>query len=67
MKNIQKHIGLLIFFGSLLLLTSCVEGKMQGKYVKDSSGNYYRLEWAVGACYKLQKLDKAELDSLMKK
>ncbi len=54
----------LLLIAATVLLISC-DKSLDGKYVKDTDGNIYRLEWRIGVVYKPVPTDKEELEKII--
>jgi len=52
-----------LFIGSLIIFRNRT---LDGKIVKDSNGNFYKLESVIGTSYNLKKIDTAEINIIIK-
>lgn len=64
MKEFKCRIVFVFSVISLFLITTGCSHKHDGKYVKDSEGNVYKLEWCIGKAYFLKEVNISEIDSL---
>ena len=65
MRKVKIISGVLIL---LFLFASCIRKyqDMDDKIVKDSQGNFYQLDYRIGAVFALKEINITEIDSLSK-